>query len=76
MRVIRRRTRRNPTLIDAVRRYTQLLFLIVALLVGLASAGHGDVFGGRRWSSPRRRSRSASRARRSSATSSAGCSSS
>lgn len=46
MRVVRRRNQRNPTLVDAVRRYTQLLFLLVALIVGMAFSGYGDVLGG------------------------------
>ena len=46
MRVIRRRNERNPTLVDAVGRYTQLAVLLVALVVGLAFSGYGDILSG------------------------------
>ena len=46
MRVIRRRNQRNPTLVDAVGRYTQLGILVLAAIIGLAFSGYGDLLSG------------------------------
>lgn len=46
MRVVRRRNPRNPTLVDAVGRYTHLAVVFVAILVGFSVSGYGDVFSG------------------------------
>lgn len=46
MRVIRRRNERNPTLVEAVGRYTRLGILVVASIVGLAFTGYGDLLSG------------------------------
>ncbi|QLD89229.1 mechanosensitive ion channel [Natronomonas salina] len=46
MRVIRRRNQRNPTLVDAVGRYTRLAILVLAAIIGLAFSGYGDLLSG------------------------------
>jgi small-conductance mechanosensitive channel len=42
VRVIRRRNQRNPTLVEAVGRYTRLGVLLVAVVFGLAASGYGN----------------------------------
>ena len=46
MRVIRRRNQRNPTLVDAVGRYTQLAILVLAAIISLAFSGYGNLLSG------------------------------
>lgn len=45
-RVVRRRNARNPTLVEAIERYTRLLLFLVATAVGVVVAGYADLFGG------------------------------
>lgn len=45
-RVVRRRNSRNPTLVEAIERYTRLALFLLAVIVGLTVAGYGNLFGG------------------------------
>lgn len=44
-RAVRERNRNNPTLQNVITRYVRLLFVLIAILVGLAAAGFGYVIG-------------------------------
>lgn len=46
VRVVRRRNERNPTVVQAIDRYTRLLVLVVAVAVGVVAAGFGHVLAG------------------------------